>query len=477
MKNKKFKIKMPNSYVIIMSIIVVVAILSWILPGGAYEYVDPNADKLEPIAGTYHSTDSDPQGIFDMILAPIKGFMESVDIILYCLVIGGFLATVMRTGAMDAAIGHTLNKLKGKEFMLIPTIMLIFSIAGGTFGLEEETLPFFPVLIPVFIAAGYDTLVGLSVIKVGAALGVMASLANPFAVAIASRFAGISIGDGMGIRLILLAFYIPAGIIFTMSYAKKIKNDPTKSLVYAQAEENRKFFLKDADYNNLPEFTLKRKIILLIFAASFIVMLWGVLPWADLGITIWPTMGWWFSELTGIFFAASIIIAVIDRFPVDDFIDIFVNGAKDLLSVALIIGVARGVSVIMTDASITDTILHYGEMILTNVSSGIFSGAAYIIYGLLSFLIPSSSGLATLTMSIMAPLADFAGVGREIVVIAFQSGNAIMSLIAPTCGLLMGVLAMTKTSYGTWIKFIWKLLLYCVLVTIAVLVGASIILY
>ena len=188
-------------------------------------------------------------------------------------------------------------------------------------------------------------------------------------------------------------------------------------------------------------------------------------------------MGWWFSELTGIFFAASIIIAVIDRFPVDDFIDIFVNGAKDLLSVALIIGVARGVSVIMTDASITDTILHYGEMILTNVSSGIFSGAAYIIYGLLSFLIPSSSGLATLTMSIMAPLADFAGVGREIVVIAFQSGNAIMSLIAPTCGLLMGVLAMTKTSYGTWIKFIWKLLLYCVLVTIAVLVGASIILY
>lgn len=476
---KKRQLKTPNSYVIIMGIIVLVAILSWVLPGGAYNYVDPNADKLEPIAGTFHSVASNPQGLWAIVMAPINGFMGSVDIILYTLVIGGYVATVMRTGAFDAAIGHSLKKLKGKEHMLIVVLMLIFAIAGATFGLEEETLPFFMVLIPVFIAAGYDSLVGISVIKIGAAVGTMASIANPFAVAIGSNFAGISISDGIAIRIVLLCFYIPAGLIFTLRYANKIKADPSKSLVYEQAEQNRQFFLKGADYDpdNLPEFTLKRKLILIVFGLSFAVMLWSVLPWADLGVTIWPTMGWWFGEITGIFLVATIVVGIIDGAKVDDFIDDFIKGAGDLLSVAVIIGVARGVSVIMNDANITDTILHYCESAVTNMSSGLFAGVIYLVYAVLSFFIPSSSGLATLSMGIMAPLADFAGVGREIVVIGFQTANSIMGLIAPTCGLLMGVLAMTKTSFGTWIKFTWKLLLFLAVATIVVLAGASMVLF
>ena len=228
MSKKKFK--MPSSYVIIMGIVILVAILSWVLPGGAYDYVDPTASKLEPIAGTFHEVESNPQGIGDIILAPINGFMDAVDIILYTLVIGGFLAVVMKTGAIDAGIGAIIRKLEGREKMLIPVLMLVFSIAGAAFGIEEETLPFFPVLIPVLLAAGYDTLVGLSIIKMGAALGVMGSIANPFAVAIASRFAGISMTDGIVIRCVLLAIYIPAGIIFTMRYAEKVRKDPTKSL-------------------------------------------------------------------------------------------------------------------------------------------------------------------------------------------------------------------------------------------------------
>ena len=189
MEKKKFK--MPSSYVIIMAIVILVAILSWVLPGGAYDYVDPEASTLEPIAGTYHEVESHPQGITEVIMSPINGFMDAVDIILYTLVIGGFLAVVMKTGAIDAGIGAIIRKLKGRERLLIPVLMLVFSIAGAAFGIEEETLPFFPVLIPVLLAAGYDTLVGLSIIKMGAALGVMGSIANPFAVAIASRFAGI----------------------------------------------------------------------------------------------------------------------------------------------------------------------------------------------------------------------------------------------------------------------------------------------
>ena len=401
--------------------------------------------------------------------------MDSVDIILYTLVIGGYLAVVMKTGAIDAAIGATIRKLKGREKLLIPVLMLIFSFAGAAFGIEEETLPFFPVLIPVLLAAGYDTLVGLSVIKMGAALGVMGSIANPFAVAIASRFAGISMADGIGVRLVLLAIYIPAGIIFTMRYAEKVRKDPTKSLVYAQAEENKKFFLK-SDMDNLPELTAKRKLILVVFVVSFLVMIWGVLAWEDLGITIWPTMGWWFPELSGIFLVASIVVAVIDRMGEEAYMDTFINGCKDLLSVAVIIGVARGVSIVMNDAMITDTILHFGESLLVNTSNVIFSISTYLIYLVLSFFVPSSSGLATLSMGIMAPLADFANVGREIVVIAYAAANSMLALVAPTCGLLMGVLAMTKTSYVTWMKFVGKFLLLIAVLTMVVLAGATVLL-
>ncbi len=477
-EKKKHKFKTPNSYVIIMAIIAIVAVLSWIIPGGAYDYVDPNADKLEPIAGTFHTIASNPQGLWSVIMAPVTGFIDSVDIILYSLVIGGYIALVMKTGALDAAIGNTLKRMEGKEIMLIPALMLIFSVAGAAFGIEEETLPFFPVLVPIFIAAGYDPLVGLSVIKIGAALGVMASIANPFAVAIASKFAGISMADGIGIRIILLCIYIPSGIIYTMHYAKKIKEDPTKSLVYAQADENREFFLGNGfNRNDLPEFTIKRKLILTVFALSFLVMIWGVLAWSDLGVTIWPTMNWWFPELTAVFLTASVIVAIIDHIPVDSFIDTFLKGAADLLGVATIIGVARGVSVIMSDAAITDTILHYCETAVSNMSSGLFAGVNYLIFLILSFFIPSSSGLATLSMSIMSPLADFAGVGREIVIIAYQSANAMISLVAPTCGLLMGVLAMTKTSFGTWLRFVWKLLVFIAIITVLVLVVAGALLY
>lgn len=471
---KNFKI--PSAYMIIISIIILVAILSYIIPGGAYEYVDPNAAQLQPIPGTYHTIASNPQGFAEIILAPIKGFMEAVDIILYTLIIGGFLAVVMKTNALNAGIGHLIQKLKGREKLLIPILMGTFSIAGAAFGIEEETLPFFLVLIPVFITAGYDAIVGLSVIKLGAALGVMASVANPFAVAIASRFAGISIGDGIVTRLVLLAIYIPSGIIFTMNYAKKVKDDPTQSLLYNQAEENEKFFLnKSEEQEELPEMTNKHKVILGVFAGAFILMMWGVLPWDEFGITLWPTVGWWFEELSAIFLVASIIIAVITGMKEEDFLDTFIDGAKDLLSVAIIIGVARGVAVIMNDANITDTILHSGEQLLTNSASVVFSSLSYLIYIVLSFFVPSSSGLATLSMGIMAPLADFANVGREIVVIAFAAANALVTLISPTSGMLMGVLVMTNTSFGTWIKFIWKFLLYIFIVTLLVLGIATII--
>lgn len=325
---KNLKLKMPSTYTIIIIIIVMVAVLSWIIPGGTYEYEDSGISNPRPVPNTYHHIDSNPQGIGYIIMAPVQGFMEAVDIILYTLVIGGFLAVVMKTGAIDAGIGHTIRRLKGREKLLIPVLMLIFSLAGAGFGIEEETLPFFLVLIPVFLAAGYDTLTGISVIKIGAGLGVMATVASPFSTAIASRFADISMGDGIVIRLILLAIYLPAGIIFTMRYAEKVKKDPTKSLVYKQKEEHEKMFLKDVNVNEVVEFTTMRKLVLIVFTGAFIAMMWGVLPWEDLGLTFIPTMNWWFGELSAVFLVASVIVAFIAKVKEEKFIETFLMVQK-----------------------------------------------------------------------------------------------------------------------------------------------------
>lgn len=473
----KKKFKLPSAYTTIMIIIVFIAILSWIVPGGSYEYIEKGKENiLQPVPGSFSVSEANKQGIGDIILAPINGFLEATDIILYTLVIGGFLSIVMKTGALDAGIGHTIKKLEGREKLLIPSLMFIFAFAGAAFGIEEETLPFFPIIIPILLAAGYDTLVGLGVVKLGAALGVMGSIANPFAVAIGSRFAGVSIGDGIVIRLILLAIYIPSGIFFIMRYAEKVRKDPTKSLVDNKNKDNSKSLFQTDESKSLPELDSKRKLILTIFILSFLIMIWGVLPWEELGISFIPTLNWWFPELSGLFLASSVVVAIIAKFSEKEFIDTFIKGAKDLLGVAIIIGVARGVTVIMNNAKITDTVLYAGERLLSNTSSAIFSVVNYFIYLVLSILVPSSSGLATLSMGIMAPLADFANVPRHLVVTSFAAANAMISIISPTVGLLMGVLQMTDTSYATWIKFVGKFMLFIGLSTLIVLAGATIIL-
>ena len=476
MGNKKIKFKTPDTFTVCFFLLVIVAVLTWVIPGGAYEYVDPNADKLQPIAGTYEPAESHPQGVFDVLQSPIQGFYDSVDIILYTLIIGGFMTIVLKTGAIDAGIGRVLKRLNGREKLLIPILMCLFALGGITFGMMEETLPFFPVVIPIFLAAGYDTLTGIAVVKIGAVLGCMGSLANPFAVVIASNFAGISIGDGILVRIILLLIYMPVGIFFVMRYAEKVRKNPELSLVHENQEEMRRKFLGSTDSSSaLPEFTTKRKVVLILFAVTFVIMLWGIIPFSEFGITFIPTLNWWFGELATVFMTAAIIIGVYAGFSQKELVQTFMQGAKDLLEVAIIIGVSRGISVLMDDAMVTDTILHAGEMVLQSVSSVTFSIATYIFYFLFSFVLGSSSGLATLTMNITAPLADFAGVARHIVVTAFSSANTLDTILSPACGILMGVLAMCDIPLGKWYRYIGKMVAVLMIVSIAVIGVASLI--
>lgn len=464
------KIKMPSAYSILFLIIIFVAILTWIVPAGQYDYVDPEAAKKEPIPDTYHSVEPNKQGVWDVVMAPIEGFYDAKDVALFVIVIGGFLGVIMKTGAIDAGIAKVTRSLKGNEKWMIPILMILFGLGGTSFGMAEETIAFYPLLLPVFIAAGYDTLTAVSVILLGAGAGVLGATVNPFATGIASGFAGISLGQGIGLRLLILGAGELAAIIFVMRYAKKVKKDPSKSLVYDMKDENEKYFLSQKEENEFPELTGNRILILILFALTFLIMIYGVIPFEDLKITAIPTFWWWFGELTALFLVSSIIIGLVAGMGEKELISSFVAGARDLLGVGLIVGLSRGITIVMNSGNITDTVLNLGERTLADTGSIAFAVLTYIFYIPLSFLIPSTSGLATLSMPIMAPLGDFANVARDIVITAYQSASGIVNLITPTSAVVMGGLAIAKVPYDKWIRHVWKLLAVLMIIIIGALV-------
>jgi uncharacterized ion transporter superfamily protein YfcC len=255
-----------------------------------------------------------------------------------------------------------------------------------------------------------------------------------------------------------------------MGYAKKVKKDPGKSIVYDMKTDNEKHFLAHPDESSFPELTGKRKLILFLFGLTFLIMIFGVIPFSDINITFIPTLGWWFGELTALFLTSAIIIGLAAGFNEQELVSAFINGGKDLLSVGLIVGVSRGITIVMNAGNITDTVLNLGERTLAGTGSVAFAITSYLFYIPMSFLIPSTSGLATLSMPIMAPLGDFAGVARHVVITAYQSASGIVNLITPTSAVVMGGLAVARVSYDRWLKFVWKLLVILMIIIIAALI-------
>ncbi len=472
--------KFPTAFTILFALIAIVAVLTWVIPAGEYERQMNEALGSEaPVPGTYHEVESNPQGLTSVILAPIAGMYDpgllgssssaAIDVALFVLVIGGFLMVVTKTGAIDAGIGWLLHRLEGREILMIPILMIAFAFGGTSYGMAEETLAFYALIIPVFIRAGYDSLTGVAVIMLGAGIGTLGSTFNAFATVVASQGAGIPFTTGIVLRFIILLLCLAAGIAFVMRYAKRVKADPSASVVADQAEENRRHFLKgSAGDDALPELTRTRSIILLLFGITFAIMIYGVV-----------VLGWWMAEMSGLFLVMSIIVWWVgkmdegSRMDEATFVETFVDGARDLLGVALIIGVARGVVVIMDAGKITDTILAGAEGFVSGLNEFAFINAMFGIQILMSFLVPSSSGLATLSMPIMAPLADFAGVGRDLVVTAYQSANGWVNLFNPTFAVVMGGLAIGRVSYDRWLRFVFPLLLIlAVIICAALTVGA-----
>jgi len=489
------KLKFPSAQTILLIIAGLVTLLTWFVPAGKYDTLAFNSDsntftkvsqnntellaatqvtldvlnikipiekftsgdiyKPINIPNTYEELESKPQNFTDFIKSPIKGIIEAADIIFLVLIIGGLIGIINSTGAFDAGIFWLAKTLQGHEYILIILVTLLVALGGTTFGFAEETIAFFPILIPVFLAAKYDALVGVACIFIGSAVGTMCSTINPFSTIIASDAAGINWTTGLTGRVIMLLLSLIICIIYIMRYAKRVKNDPTKSIIYDQKEEIDALF--GSNKTTITKFTTQLRLALFVFAACFIIMIIGV-----------SILDWWFIEMTATFLVGAILIGIITKIDESTFIDTFVKGAGELLGVALIIGIARGVTVIMTDGLISDTMLYYASDLTTGMNKGIFASAITIIYGGLSFFIPSSSGMAVLTMPIMAPLADTVGIGREIIVNAYQYGMGLFYFINPT-GLILASLAIVKVGFNKWLKFIMPLMIILTVFTLVVM--------
>ncbi|GAB3920477.1 YfcC family protein [Mucilaginibacter myungsuensis] len=492
--------KLPSPISILVIVILLAAAATWLLPSGEYDklsYADKtfsiasakgnkvlpatqhtldslgiriplakftNGDIRKPVAvpGSYHQLPSNKQGPAHIIQAPIKGIYETIDIILFILFIGGFMHVFQKTGAMEQGIRKLSHRMKGREAWLIIIMTTLFAAGGSSFGMAEECLIFYPVMVPLFLAAGYDLLVPVATVMGGACLGNISSFSNPFATIIASNAAGINWADGLIERL---GVFVAVGFVYVwyvVRYAQKVQRDPTASLVYQIDGAVASPF---AEVHSGPAVKLsgRHKILLTIFFFTFAVMIGGVMA-----------LEWWLPEMSALFLVSAIIVAVITRTNESVFIGQFIDGARELLGVAFIIGVARGVGLILNEGRIADSILYYSSGLVGNMPPLLFVLILFGLYLVFTLFISSSSGMAVLTMPIFGSMAVMAGApGRE-VVNAYLFGMGIMGFLTPT-GLLLPTLALVNISYKTWLKFIWPVLLMLILMCCLFLIGGALI--
>lgn len=487
----------PEPITILMIVIILAAAATWILPAGQYnklsatgktftmvtdsneialpltqktldslgihikvdKFINEEIRKPVSVPNTFAKQKRNPQGFIAILQAPIKGIVDSIDIILFCFIIGGFMFVFNETGAMTKGINWLAHTMKGREHWLIVVLTTIFSFFAASYGMAEEALVFYPILVPLFLAAGYDLLVPLAIIFGGTALGCLPAFSNPFSVIIASNAAGINWMDGLTQRLVLWVIVTGILIWYILRYAARIKKDPTASLVYKIDGEVK--FPHEVNISNeetKPKLNGQTKLLLFIYIATFLTMIGGVV-----------FLDWWTTEMSALFLGSSILLALITRLNEKIFIREFIKGAESLLSVAFIIGVARGVTIVLNEGHISDSILYYTANMVQGVQPAIFILMLLAFYIIFSIFIQSSSGMAVLTMPIIGALAILINVpGREIVN-AYMYGICLMSFIAPT-GMILPSLAMVNVSFKVWLKFITPLLILLTIISMIALV-------
>jgi uncharacterized ion transporter superfamily protein YfcC len=427
--------------------------------------------------------DATPNGLYGVESG--KGFVGpweegilygSAAIFLFVLAVGAFITVTMKTEAIQTGIGRLALRFRNSGYVLIAILMGIFALGGTSYGMWEETLGFFALLVPLALALNYDRMVAAAIIFLGAGTGVIASTVNPFSTGVASDAAGITIGNGIGLRIAMWVVLVPLGIGYVIWYARRVGADPAKSVVGVSASDR-----ADAEglISDVPALTGRQKLILALFFATFLVMIYGFIPWNDL----WhegfgksfplPTFAdFYFPEAATLFLVMAVVIGLIARLGEEGTVTTIVAGASDFLGAGLIIVLARGITVVMKNAYMTDTVLHWMENAVSGSSKGGFAILAFIVNLPIAFLVPSSSGHAALVMPILAPLADFAGVSRAIAVTCFQSASGLVNLVTPTSAVIMGGLALSKVGYDRYLRFVWPYVL-AVFVIVCAFVGIS----
>lgn len=407
------------------------------------KFEDGSIYKAIAIPDTYEKVDANPQGIMDVILAPILGVYDSIGIILFVFIMGGVIGVIQHSGAVNAGITALSKATKGHEYLLIVFVTFLIALGGTTFGLAEETIAFYPILIPVYLAAGYDAMVCIAAIYMGSSIGTMFSTTNPFSVVIGSNAAGIHFTEGMNWRMLGLILGLAITVVYIIRYANRVKKNSESSLLYDIRNEMNTHFKKEVEEAAL---TKRRGIILILFVLSFVLMIYGV-----------SNLGWWFEEMTALFLVSGVIIGVISGIGEKAFVNKFVEGAADLMGVALVIGIARSINIIMEEGLVSDTILHGLSHVVSGMSPNVFAILMMFVFMILGFFIASSSGLATLSIPIMAPLADAVGVPKDVIITAYLFGQGLMLFITPT-GLILASLEMVNVTYNKWLRFILPLL-------------------
>ena len=484
----KKKRGMPSSFTILLLLLAIVAVITVVISGtsgGAVTAARPS----------------------DFFTAPVKGFADALPVCLFVMILGGFLGMMTETGALDNGIAVLVKKLHGREIMLVPVLMFIFSLGGTTYGMCEETVPFYALLAATMMAAGFDPLVGAATVLLGAGCGCLGSTVNPFAVGAAvDALTGVGIEVNqtiiIGLGLVLWAVTTLISIAFVMNYAKKVKADKGSTILSMQE-------LKDAEeahgaaaaeVTKDVKLTGRQKAVLGIFAFTFVVMIVGFIPLADLNagvagffdngvydaegnvitqawsavITGLPIGQWYFDEASTWFFVMAIIIGIVGGLSEKKIVDTFITGAADMMSVVLIIALARGISVLMASTGLDVYVLDAAANALAGLSGVIFAPMSFLVYFGLSFLIPSTSGMATVSMPIMGPLAAELGFAPEVRVMIFSAAIGVVNLFTPTSGAIMGGLALAKIEWTTWVKFALKLIVVLSIVCAVILTIACV---
>lgn len=455
----KKSIKIPHTLAIIFSIIVIVALATWILPGGAYETTVTDSGRTVTVPGTFEYVESNPQGLEEVLTAPIRGIIQVANIIGFIFIVGGAFAVIQNTGAINAGLSRLVGFLKNKpglSIWVIPLAMFTFSLGGSTFGLAEETIPFVLIFIPLSLALGYDSIVGIAMPYVGSALGFATAMINPFTLGVAQGITELPLASGFFYRTIVWFVVTLVGTLYVMRYASKIKKNPELSPVY---ESDKRFSDKINDLNSTIDFTLSHILVLITFTFGIGLLVYGVMK-----------LDWYINEIAGLFLGIGILSGILGRLKTDQIATSFVEGAKDLTTAALIVGTARGILIIATDGGIIDTILNFLANHISALPTIISGYAMFLLQTMINFFIPSGSGQAALTMPIMAPLGEMVGITRQTSVLIYQMGDGFSNIIIPTSGTLMAVLGVAKLDWTKWAKWVLPLQLIFLVTAFLILI-------